>query len=576
MALGAHLNVNAQSLQWAYTFGKAGDAERALAVTTDGQGNVYTAGYFKDTLDFDPGPDSVKTGSTGYGNAFILKMDAAGHYIKHYAFGITTGGNKTVACNMKFDATGNLYTAGYFTGNNVDFDPDTSVYKIDYVGSGNNGFLMKMDATGKFAWAKNWNYNRDAGGSNGTGEEGPDMTIDPKGEIVVAGRFIGTVDFDPGTGITNLTSPTESGYISKFDTDGNFRWVKQLTVDTPVIRYVTPRSVATDAMGNIYIAGTFIGNADFDPDTAKSFPLSAQVASGFVMKLDSTGAFVWARKIGTDINPMLTRHNANAVVVDAAGDVYVTGGYMESVSFGSIQLTSTGLSDIYVTKLDGAGNFIWAKSVGTFFDGEQGTRLTLDATGNLYVTGTYRGTADFDPGPGITNLSTNGATDVFVLKLTPAGSFLWAKGYGGPGDYEQIQSIEVRGDDIYTVGRMVGTVNFNPNGYYYLTAGSANSYYPGFFIHKMSQNPASIRDVAGSLGVSIYPNPAEDQITITLTEKGRSEATVSAFDMQGRMLLTETIHSTSSQVDIRTLPAGNYILKVQSGDKYAVKKITIL
>lgn len=402
------------------------------------------------------------------------------------------------------------------------------------------------------------------------------MSIDPKGDLVIAGRFIGTIDFDPGSGVTKLTTSTENGYISKFDPDGNFRWVKQLKVDTPVIRYVFPRSVATDGMGNIYIAGTFIGNADFDPDTINTYPLSAQVASGFVMKLDSTGAFQWAKKIGNDINPMLTRHNANAVAVDAAGDVYITGGYMESVNFGNIQLTSSGLSDIYVAKLDGSGNFLWAKSAGSFFDGEQGTRLSVDETGNLYVTGTYRGTVDFDLGPGIANIATNGATDVFVLKLTPSGAFIWVKGYGGTDDYEQIQSIAVRGGDIYTVGRMVGTMNFDPNGYYYLTSGSANTYYPDYYIHKMSQNPAGISNMAGSLGVKVFPNPANDYVTITLTEKDKNEATVTVFDMQGKVVATEGVKNRTGQLDIRMLPGGSYMLKVQSGDKYAIQKILIL
>jgi hypothetical protein len=572
VALGVCDNLQAQVFQWAYTYGHASTSNRALAVTTDASGYMYTAGFFKDLLDFDPGPDSVKVQSTGSGNAFILKMDAAGKHVKTYVFG-TGNGARTTAGNMKFDAVGNLFTAGYFTGSNVDFDPDTSTFKITDIGSGNNAFVMKMDAAGKFAWVKHWNYNRDAGGGNGMLEEGPAMTLDPSGNVLTAGRFYGTVDFDPGATTRKLIAITENGYISKLDAAGNFLWAKQLIADTPVIKYVFPQSITTDPSGNIYVAGNFIGTADFNPDSSASFTLAAQEPNGFVMKLDASGNFIWAKKIGNDNSPLLNSHGANAVIADAAGNVYVTGGFMDKVDFGGTQLTSAGLGDIYLAKLDGSGAYLWAKSVGSIYDNEEGTRLTLDASGDLCMTGVYHGTVDFDAASSI-SISTNGASDVFIARFTPGGKCIWARGYGGSDSYEYIQSVAVRGADIYTVGRMVGTVNFDPGGYYPLSSGSANTYYPNFFIHKMVQNPAGIHGT-NSLTATVSPNPATTQFIIKLSGSGSKSANISLFDMQGRKVLEQSMTGTTASVRTEDLAKGTYLLKIQRDDTYATRTLIV-
>ena len=350
-------NACAQSLQWAYTWGIAGKASRALAVTTDAAGYVYTAGTFKGELDFNPGNDSDKIASATYSDAYILKMDPAGNYVKTYVFGRSSN-SYAVAGAIKFDASGNLYTAGYFTGNNVDFDPDTSEFKLNDIGSGNNAFLMKMDAAGRFLWVKSWDYNRNAGGANNTFEEGPAMALDGTGNIYCAGHFLGTVDFDPDTSSFKMTALQSDGYISKLDASGNFLWAKQIVADTTQSKSVVVKSVSVDASGNVFVGGHFIGTADFNPDTTVSYPLTAASQQGFIVKLDASGNFLWAKKMGKDAaNPIFNYNTTNSVLADGAGNVYVTGSFMEDVSFGSVQLTSAGISDMFVAKLDASGNY---------------------------------------------------------------------------------------------------------------------------------------------------------------------------------------------------------------------------
>ncbi|MCF6285500.1 MAG: hypothetical protein L3K26_09955, partial [Candidatus Hydrogenedentes bacterium] len=122
-----------------------------------------------------------------------------------------------------------------------------------------------------------------------------------------------------------------------------------------------------------------------------------------------------------------------AVAVDGAGNVYTTGYFQGTVDFdpgaGVSNLTSAGTKDIFVQKLDSAGNFVWAKGFGGT-DNDRGFGIVVDASGNVFSTGEFSGTVDFDPGLGVTELSSAGGLDVFVQKLDAAGDFVWAKGMG--------------------------------------------------------------------------------------------------------------------------------------------------
>lgn len=569
LIIGMNYSANAQNLQWAHIMGGDKKPVTALDVTTDAVGDVYTVGYFYDTLDIDPGANSINVASTGYGNAYLLKTDAAGNYINHWVFGITSGGNRSVASNLKFDSYGNMLVAGYFTGSNVDFDPDTSKYNLSAVGNGNNAFLMKSDASGKLLWAKNWNYNREADTYT---ERGPEMTLDASGNILMTGRFFGTVDFDPGANTKNLIAITENGYISKLDTGGNLLWVKQLITDTPSNRYIFPKSISTDAAGNSYIAGIFKGTVDFNPDSNANFILTAIEQYGFVMKLDANGNFQWAKKIGNDATPLLNYHSTNAVVSDALGNVYITGSFMDVVDFGTTQLTSEGLSDIYIAKLDASGNYQWAISSGTFYDEEEGSRIILDAAGSLYITGVFRGTIDFDPGVGVANCTTNGAADVFILKLTTSGNYVWAKGFGGVGGFERINAIAVNGAAVYTVGRVIGTINFDPNGSYYLTASPTHA---NIFLHKMQQFPTSINEVSHLINTTIFPNPASKEVTIDISTSGLKAAQVMLYNLQGKKLQETSFVGLVGKMNIENFPKGVYLIRIQGADTYAVKKLII-
>ena len=112
-----------------------------------------------------------------------------------------------------------------------------------------------------------------------------------------------------------------------------------------------------------------------------------------------------------------------AMAADAAGNVYTTGYFTDNADFdpgtATHELISNGFFDIFIQKLDPNGDLVWAHGFGgTFFD--YATGVDVDAAGNVYVTGVYQETVDFDPGAGVFELTSSGAEEIFVLKNPPA------------------------------------------------------------------------------------------------------------------------------------------------------------
>ncbi|MCK6639340.1 MAG: SBBP repeat-containing protein [Bacteroidia bacterium] len=385
---------------WAVSFGGTGN-DRVYAIATDGLGNVYTSGTFVGTVDFDPGAGTFNlTSDLSSIDVFVSKLDASGNLIWAKAFG-GTGDDRSYS--MAADATGNLYTTGYFQGT-VDFDPGAGSFNITSLGVADI-FVTKLNASGNFIWAKNM-----AGTLFGYGLS---LTTDNSGSIYTTGAFQGTVDFDPGTGTFNLAAVgSDDIFISKLDSSGTFVWAKAMGSTSIDYGY----SIATDVFGNVYTTGTFQGTVDFDPGSA-TFNLNAAGSYDiYISKLDASGNFVWAKTAGGtgfDFGTSLT--------TDIAGNVYTIGSFQGSVDFdpgaGTFILTAIGGSDIFICKLDGAGNFIGANAIGGT-SSESGYCIIVDAANNIYSTGEFGNTVDFDPGAGTFNLASAGGTDIFVLKLT--------------------------------------------------------------------------------------------------------------------------------------------------------------
>ncbi|MCD6067492.1 MAG: hypothetical protein K0S33_2318 [Bacteroidetes bacterium] len=300
--------------------------------------------------------------------------------------------------------------------------------------------------------------------AHNAGAEGKSIAADAAGNVYTTGFYNGTHDFDQGPDSLKYTSVNNSSdiFIQKLDASGNLVWAKSLGG-----KYTdNGNSIAVDASGNVYIAGFFYDTLDADPGTNVLQYISKGGKDILIQKYDASGNLLWADQFGETGDD-----EAKGITVDGSGNVYVTGAYYDTVDFDPgaavANLAPTGAGDVFVLKLTASGAYSWAKTVGGNYLGvvtDVGFAIALDGTGNVYVTGSFLGAGDFNPGTGTATLTSAGNADVFVLKLTSAGVYSWARRIGAA-NYEESSAIAIDGSsNVLVTGYFVGTVDFDPSG----------------------------------------------------------------------------------------------------------------
>ncbi len=418
------------------------------------------------------------------------------------------------------------------------------------------------------AQSPDWLWTKSIGGENY--DAARSMVVDPEsGDVLTTGAFSGTVDFDPGRGIFNLTSSgTSDIFITKLDGTGAFMWAK--AIGGPDVAYAISISLDPAGSRNVYVTGSFQGTTDFDPGLDTFNLTSVGTSDIFITKLDGSGNFVWAKAMGgPDAVYVLS------IALDPSGseDVYATGYFRGTVDFDpgsdTFNLTSVGSDDIFISKLDGDGNFIWAISLGG--NGSDVSRcIVLDpsGSGDVFTTGWFSGTADFDPGRTSYNITSVGRFDIFISKIDASGHFVWATQLGGSGVKDGAGSsigIDPQSGAIYTTGYFEGTADFDPHdeGIFYLVSSGLRD----IFISKLDRNGNFLwaksmggtgLDVGGSLAIDpagsgdVYttgyfrgtvdfdPGPE----TFNLTSDGSDDIFISKLDRSGNFVWVKAICGT--------------------------------
>ena len=438
-------NAQDPDFEWAYQLGSTDD-DRSYSIRVDASRNVYTAGRFKDTTDFDPGPNNFNLISEGGSDIFIQKLNEFGNLVWARKMG---GTNQDHALAMDVDEFGNVLITGKFQGT-ADFDPGQDSSKLT-VNGGDDIYVLKLNATGDFDWVQQM---------GGTGvDRGRCITADHLGNVYTSGYFSDTVDINPGQdSLIFISEGDRDIFIQKLDPDGNFVWARHIGgsgFDAGV-------SIATDTFGNVYTTGHFEDTTIFNVGMDTISLVSAGERDIFILKLDSLGNMVWLKQIGGTGND-----NPFGIVLDEAGNIISTGSFEATVDFDpgidAFNLTSMGNGDIYVQKLDTLGNFDWVKQMGGIQEAA-GRALDIDKWGDIYLTGTFRDTIDFDPGTATFNLTSNGDDDIFVQKISSQGDFIWANQSGGTsGDRGYGIAVDALLGSVYTTGYFQETVDFDPD-----------------------------------------------------------------------------------------------------------------
>ncbi len=608
---------------WAKSIGSA-FLDRAQSITFDAIGNIYIAGNYRGTADFDPGPGVYTLTPVGLFDIFVIKLNASGNLIWVSSIG---GPDDDFVSALVVDGVGNIYATGSFM-NTLDFDPGPAVFNLTPFGVNWDIYVCKLDASGAFVWAKQ------LGGTSS--DLGYDIALDGADNVYTTGWFSSIADFDPGVGVYTLTPAGGANvFISKLDAGGNFVWAKSMGGTGAS----SANSIAIDALGNIFTTGRFFYILDCDPGPA-TYTLSSIVGTGFydafVSKLDASGNFVWAKKIGGPADDQGT-----SITFDTSGNAYIVGTFKDTIDVdpgpGIYNLIPTiGFNNTYACKLDISGNFVWAKIL-TGPGNVLTAQIEVDVSNNVYLGGYYNTTADFNPGPGSYTMNTLGDYDIFIEKLcqmaTPtisaggaltfcpgdsvaltssaANSYSWCTGGATqsisvttPGNYSltvfntngcyatsqaitvtlfPLPSIMVTANDyLMCIGETVTLSATGANTYtwstgpntptiavspsvttsYTVSGSGLNGCAASFlFIEYVDPCAGIVEHYNQDSKIIVYPNPTNEILNIDTPEE--MESIIQITNSLGELLLKEKINTRHSSFNIQNFPSSIYFIMIK-------------
>lgn len=361
--------------------------------------------------------------------------------------------------SIAVDTWGNVFTTGTFD-DTTDFDPGPGTLYLTPNGA-TDIYIQKLNASGDLIWVRSF------GGSSLSGDTGLGLTTDAQGSVYCTGFFFGSGDFDPGPGVQTLSAAGASDiFACKFDSSGVLQWA----YSAGGTQNDRGDEIGVSPNGDVWIVGNFQGTADLQMGTGVTSFTAAGASDGFLIQLNPSGNFVFAGKIGGN-----GFDDVKSIEFDPNGNSFISGTFSSTADLDPkasvASFTSLGGWEAYLVKLSPAGDFIWGKKLGGTSD-EYICDVEYTAEPALIITGRFKLTVDFDPGPGASNYTSVGNEDIFLAKFDTSGQFDWAVTMGSTG-YDQGQDISIGTDgDIYLIGLFTGNVDFDPGpGTFSLTTG---------------------------------------------------------------------------------------------------------
>ncbi|MBU4263450.1 MAG: hypothetical protein KKC76_16450 [Proteobacteria bacterium] len=429
--------------QWSKRFGDVSD-QTCLGMATDHDGNVIIIGSFAGVVDFGGG---LLT-SAGGRDIFLAKFDGAGNHLWSRRFGDKYD---QTGYGVAVDSNGQIVLTGSFSG------------KTDFGGGlltsagGQDIFLARFSAAGSHLWSMGFGDSADQVGNS--------VAIDSAGNIIVIGELSGAADFGGGS---ISSAGGRDIFLVRFGPAGAYHWSMCFGDSADQ----SSRHVAIDGSNNILITGTFAGAVDFGGGTF----FSNGDQDMFLASFSTFGIHRWSRGFGGKLDQA-----GQAIAIDDAGDVVVTGSFAGKIDFGGGLLTSSGGQDIFLARFDALGNHLWSMGIGDAAD-QSGASVAVNFSGNIVTTGYFEGWVDFGGGP----LASSGLRDVFLAVFEPSGAHLLSQAFGDADDQQGTAVVTSASGDVLAAGDFAGSVNFG--GGTLTSAGGSDIYLvdfgcPGDFDH---------------------------------------------------------------------------------------------
>ncbi len=514
------------------------------------------------------------------------------------------GGGIDIGSSIAVDSNGNSYVTGGFSSASIGFGTDT------LSSAGNTDiFVVKYDASGNEVWAKS------AGGTNA--DVGESIAVDGSGNSYVTGSFMSASITFGTTTLTNTSSGTMDIFIVKYDAAGNVLWA----VKAGGTGADAGTGIAVDGNGSSYVTGNFTSSTLAFGTTTLT---NAGANDIFIAKYNSSGVIQWSESAGGNYDDM-----CNSIAVDGIGNSYITGGSgSTSISFGSITLNITGVYDFIIAKYNGSGSAQWARNAGV----ADGKDVTLDGSGNCYVTGSFS-TATIAFGTSTLTNAGSFTGDLFVVKYNAAGTVQWATSTGGYiQEYGYGIAVDGNGNSYITGSFSSPSVVFGSTTLTHLPGadadifvvkyssagnalwatsasggddeypydiavdGSGNSYITGYFqsgnvsfgsntltiVGGQDVFIAGLEEVVGINEITgnendfiLSPNPASGNFTITFSSAIKN-GIIEIINVMGEKVLMEKIKNESNkEIHLINNTAGIYFVKVFDEEKNYCKKLIV-
>lgn len=399
------------------------------AIATDSSSRIILGGHVNGTLEM---PGCVTTAQVG---GFVAKFN--GSTCLWYKVAASTGDFTTTG--VAIGSNDSVYAVGYFGNTNLNFGDSSVPLNAFSNPNSANIFVVKYSASGVVQWSIN---AVEITTSRAASVVPTGITYDPSdNSLLVSGVFGGKVDFGR-SGTDSQTKEavgfvdsnnylTSDIFLAKYDSDGNLVWVKaygtQLT--TPIVR-----SVASDAIGNILIAGSYNGQLNLNPTDPGSAMTAQGSRNAFIAKVDPSGNTLWSKSFGgvagqtTEIWSIATDKRVGF------GDIVALGNFDGEVMFDAQKVgDAANTYQIWMSKISPNGGLVWIKSFGggptSYRDFPKS--VFVDGRGYISITGSASNPIDF--GGGTLSGLTIGASQAFLAQFRSDGSYRYANRFIGDG-----------------------------------------------------------------------------------------------------------------------------------------------
>lgn len=528
----------------------AGNEDEIHTSAIDADGNLYVAGTFKS-------PQLVLGANTlarkGWNDIFVLKLNAIGEVAFCKSF--YNEGSVVKIKGMQLDTDGNIYLAGNFNGN-IRMEP-INLYPANMGTEATSSFMLKINNLGEPVWARSFGRNSSLGS----------MVIDKQKNIYVSGRFGGDILIsetgDDGVVSFALTArPRNLNFMLKTNSDGRTQWLKNYG-----------GHLVIDKEQNLYMAGNYSDSIYIGDHVLRTIS-DIENHNVYLAKADTNGHVLWAKKYCEKQHAFIE----GAVLDTVSNSIFLSGTFKsKKLTFENVNIINNGYADIYIAKLDTAGNAIRGKSLGGA-SSEYAWGLTQMSNEYMVVLGSSfsdsivwgRNIIRNGPEP-------SGVGDMFLAVFDRDLNPVWGKGFPKSAGQQLKGIVADAGRNAYVVGDFCSSSAGSQKlkGVSRVAAGQEPTYISQtslFFLKFNIANVPNALPYQGSDVISLYPNPADTQITIH-TGDNAGKGSVWITSPEGRQVYAGTLHNGTSTIPIGHLPQGIYFVRVQAGDMHITQKL---